>query len=383
MSVLHCRSQTSLTSEKQELSLGQSRTVYVVLKNAPFKIDFAFDGALPDALRQDTPVVRTVLLYDQVTHDASASGGTGEREVHYISQPPMSSKVVKAGEQDEVIRVECRLRVLTSQHEHNYFRVKLTVEGAKGGESWSAESGPIRVISKPETNAGRKKGVKRDRPVETSSSACPPPPPPPSSSSLSSSFSNRSSRSGSGRLQAGEEGELSSLPSAALLVDKLDRILANQASMMDGAVVASSLAGLSGHSTDGSNSNSSRPSNTLSDHLRDAALAISRLRSEEERVSKVREAADSSHSPTIVAQLQALATAIMSAVGGGAADSQGGGHARSEGQPQAPPEPKLTSSGALSDDVSMYQMPKVCECPSCPAVRRLNDIETLYNTFSM
>ena len=343
------------------MSLGKTRIVYVVLKNAPFKIDFGFDGPLPPPLASEAPTVRTQLLYDEVTHAASGTGG-GEREVHYISQPPMSFKVVKADDQQEIIRVECRLRVLTSQHEHNYFRVRVTAEGANG-ESWSAESGPIRVISKPETGTGKKKGVKRER-TESSSSADAMATPPAVPSNSSSSSSRRARTTG-----------------GDAMMEKLNLILANQAAMMDGAAVASSLASLS----------SPPHAESLSDHLRAAALALSRLKDEAERVSKVREAADSYHSPTLVAQVQTLAEAIVGALGlpvveGGGSKVQqqaSSSLSSSAGSARVPPEPRLTSSGALSDDMSMYQRPKVCECPSCPAVQRLNDIETLYNTFSM
>ncbi|EDR21936.1 hypothetical protein EDI_236800 [Entamoeba dispar SAW760] len=67
------------------------------------------------------------------------------KPVSFINQPPIKYKALQASEHS--LNVECKLNVLSSQHEDHFFRVKVTVllEGKNIGDVLSS---PIRSISK-------------------------------------------------------------------------------------------------------------------------------------------------------------------------------------------------------------------------------------------
>eukprot|EP01105_Mastigella_eilhardi_P014081 TRINITY_DN31_c0_g2_i4.p1 TRINITY_DN31_c0_g2~~TRINITY_DN31_c0_g2_i4.p1 ORF type:complete len:477 (-),score=128.36 TRINITY_DN31_c0_g2_i4:409-1785(-) len=83
------------------------------------------------------------------------------KPVDFVHQAPMeySVAVVSAAAAGEAARVECRLKVLTSQHEGQLFRIRFTIFDTNT-TIVEATSEPIRVISKAEKKGG---GVSRRR----------------------------------------------------------------------------------------------------------------------------------------------------------------------------------------------------------------------------
>ncbi|KAL7712257.1 Uncharacterized protein QTN25_010092 [Entamoeba marina] len=65
--------------------------------------------------------------------------------VSYINQPPIKYKALQANEHS--INIECKLNVLSSQHEDHFFRVKVVVI-INGETIGNVFSSPIRAISK-------------------------------------------------------------------------------------------------------------------------------------------------------------------------------------------------------------------------------------------
>lgn len=137
--------QTSPTQEKVTCN-GMQKTVHVVVKNAPFNVHIGlvsntFMGQLLD-LNHFT--YDCVLLYDS---DASEKG------VDFVKIKPLEFKatVNEAGNQ---LNLEVRIKVLTSHHENNFFRIKIVLLDPTTGLPYHPAlvtySEPVKVISKPE-----------------------------------------------------------------------------------------------------------------------------------------------------------------------------------------------------------------------------------------
>eukprot|EP01088_Endostelium_zonatum_P014201 TRINITY_DN3010_c1_g2_i1.p1 TRINITY_DN3010_c1_g2~~TRINITY_DN3010_c1_g2_i1.p1 ORF type:complete len:439 (-),score=106.91 TRINITY_DN3010_c1_g2_i1:52-1266(-) len=181
--------QNSLSAEKLVRN-KKSKLVHVVVKNSPFVIAIglvdqplsdhilkAFAPYLSDAT--DGPGAQPcldltklafdcILLYDLDSSEkekaSAAAAGTTEKEVNYVTNKPFQYKVVSGGGTDRV-DLEMRLKVLSSQHEDTFFKIKIValdpITKKEISPLLKVISEPIKVISKPEQLKKRKNSKKR------------------------------------------------------------------------------------------------------------------------------------------------------------------------------------------------------------------------------
>lgn len=162
----HIIKQTSPTQERVSFN-GLQKTVHVVVKNAPFTIQLGLTSNIfmGQVLDLNNFTYDCVLLYDT---------DVCEKGVDYVKVKPVEFKatVNEAGDQ---VSLECRIKVLTSHHENNFFRVKIILLDPTSGQSYHPAlitySEPVRVISKPEQlkkkQPANKKRTANDILVET------------------------------------------------------------------------------------------------------------------------------------------------------------------------------------------------------------------------
>jgi len=143
--------QTSLAEETVSQN-GLVRSVHVLVKNTPFQltIGFTHSGALPSNYNFNRLALDVSLLYDC----------DSLKPVSYIKTKPVSYKP-KFSENGDQVTFNCRLKVLTSQHEDMFFRVKIRalqpVTQQEFNPPLEVISLPIKVVSKPEQLKGRRK----------------------------------------------------------------------------------------------------------------------------------------------------------------------------------------------------------------------------------
>jgi len=136
--------QTSSSQERISIN-GLQKNVHVVVKNAAFMVQISltnniFEGHLLDL---NNFTFDAMLLYD----------AEGEKYVDYVKVKPVKCKptVNDAGNQ---VSFELRIKVLTSQHENSFFRVKIFILDPTTGHPFhpalAVMSEPVKVISKPE-----------------------------------------------------------------------------------------------------------------------------------------------------------------------------------------------------------------------------------------
>jgi len=163
---LFIKTQNSLCEEQVN---GQDSSVHVVVKNSPFVISLAlqYDPTFPNSLASiskyltnNQPDLGKMTFDCRLIYDAEGE----EKEVDYVTNRPYLFKVnaVNGGTQADV---ELRLKVLSSQHEDLFFRVKFValdpLTKCELGPSLTALSAPIKVISKPEQLKKRRPTKKR------------------------------------------------------------------------------------------------------------------------------------------------------------------------------------------------------------------------------
>ena len=125
------------TSEKLEIRGFLSSSVeahsgtHVVIKNTPCVAEIAASFDLK------TAILTVGLLYD--THPPHL--------VDYVKTRPVEAFLRFNGEGTQQASIECRISVLTSQHENNLFRFQLIALTSEG-VAFEAVSPPIKVISK-------------------------------------------------------------------------------------------------------------------------------------------------------------------------------------------------------------------------------------------
>jgi len=138
--------QTASSNEKFSFN-GLQKIVYIVVKNAPFFLQIGivepiFCNQLIDLNKFG---FEAVLMYD--------SEDSESKDVDYVKAKPVEFKctVSEGGDQ---LAVELRIKVLSSQHENSFFRVKVLALDPTTGIPISpflmVISEPIKVISKPE-----------------------------------------------------------------------------------------------------------------------------------------------------------------------------------------------------------------------------------------
>lgn len=141
--------QTCLLEEKFSKN-GVQKNVHVVVKNNPFTLTLA--------------LVDKHFNFNQVSADIQLVYDCASlKEVDFVKLKPMDFKAKPSDEGDQ-LSIELRIKVLTSQLEDMFFRVKVTLvdpRTQKEMPQYSVLSHPIRVVSKPDQV--KKKIKKRKR----------------------------------------------------------------------------------------------------------------------------------------------------------------------------------------------------------------------------
>lgn len=138
--------QTSLTEEKVTKN-GKTRSISVVVKNSPFQLSIGLDGALTNLNHLSFDMT---LIYDRL--------GLEEKEVSYVTQKPIDYKTTLNDVGDQIC-FDVKIKVLSSHHEDNFFRLKVIVWDPSNDNFplLDVVSQPIKVISKPMTQRQPKK----------------------------------------------------------------------------------------------------------------------------------------------------------------------------------------------------------------------------------
>jgi hypothetical protein len=137
--------QQALREEEFFRASGVRDTASVVVKGHVFRVDLGAKGGA--RLPSDTDWT-VELAYD---------GEEKPRKLVPVVKAAPVTAVQKAGPATGQVSFACKLTVLTSQHEGLFFRVLFHGVSARAG-ALEAESHPIRVISKPESAAKKKRG---------------------------------------------------------------------------------------------------------------------------------------------------------------------------------------------------------------------------------
>lgn len=124
--------------------------VHVVVKNSPFSLVLGlFDNngsTIPYDLHNF--YFEVSLLYNRPE----------EKEVDYINVKPIDFKK-KFSERDALVTLECKIAVLTSQHEDTFFLIKVVASIKETQIQFETKSQPIKVVSK--TNPVKKQTKQR------------------------------------------------------------------------------------------------------------------------------------------------------------------------------------------------------------------------------
>lgn len=129
--------QTSLHEEKVTKN-GSTYMVHVVVKNSPFQVALGLKSPKGDTFSSCAYDIR--LVYDE---------SADNKEVAFVKVKPVEYKptINDAGDQ---ISFDVKIKVLSSHHEDNFFRLKIEVWDPNApAHKLSALSAPIKVISKP------------------------------------------------------------------------------------------------------------------------------------------------------------------------------------------------------------------------------------------
>jgi hypothetical protein len=136
--------QNCLAEEQIPNKDGDTTNVFVVVKHSPFIVQLGFlptyNGPQPDL---------NCLSFDvKLVYDSPE-----EKEVDFIKHKPFEFRV-KVDPSGTFVNIECRLKVLTSQLEDMFFRLRFLgldpITKRTIGPQLTAISEPIKVISKPE-----------------------------------------------------------------------------------------------------------------------------------------------------------------------------------------------------------------------------------------
>jgi hypothetical protein len=136
--------QNCLAEEQIPNKDGDTTNVFVVVKHSPFVVQLGFhptyNGPQPDL---------NCLSFDvKLVYDSPE-----EKEVDFIKHKPFEFRV-KVDPSGTFVNIECRLKVLTSQLEDMFFRLRFVgldpITKRAIGPQLTAISEPIKVISKPE-----------------------------------------------------------------------------------------------------------------------------------------------------------------------------------------------------------------------------------------
>lgn len=135
--------QTCLKEEKITKN-GQTQNVYVVVKNSPFQM---VCGVSENRVNFNKFNFDVKLMYDM----------DGDKEVAWVKTKPVECKPVINDEGDRISFDAIKIKVLSSHHEDNLFRLKLIVWDPNNQDcEYTLLSNPIKVISKPLRNKAKK-----------------------------------------------------------------------------------------------------------------------------------------------------------------------------------------------------------------------------------
>jgi len=165
---LHIVRQTSLSEEKVT-KRGKTSSVFVVVKNSPFQLTVALTNALTNFNHLTFDIS---LIYDMPGVN---------KEVSFVSTKPVDYKPSLNDVGDEIC-FDVKIKVLSSHHEDNFFRLKLTVWDPNNDNfpQLSILSHPIKVISKPMNQRKTRKRAAPTRRCKTVTTLPPSPTSPPS-----------------------------------------------------------------------------------------------------------------------------------------------------------------------------------------------------------
>lgn len=128
--------QTSLSEEKIT-RFGQVVDVHVVVKNSPFQMISRIRGVSVDLHHYSHDLK---LMYDMEE----------EKEVSWVKQKPVEYKTVISEDGAQVSLEAVKIKVLSSHHEDNLFRLRLSMwDPENEAVTYVVVSHPIKVISKP------------------------------------------------------------------------------------------------------------------------------------------------------------------------------------------------------------------------------------------
>lgn len=129
--------QTSLKEEKITKN-GQTQNVHVIVKNSPFQMVCGYrDPSFNINLNEFSFDIK--LIYDM----------DDEKEVSWVKIKPVEYKPTVNEEGNQISFDTVKIKVLSSHHEDNLFRLKLSMWKPENDEIYSLLSNPIKVISKP------------------------------------------------------------------------------------------------------------------------------------------------------------------------------------------------------------------------------------------
>jgi hypothetical protein len=119
---------------------GQTKVVHSCIKGSPFKLELALVGNFDrNIINFNRFVITAVLLYDY-----EGGRGSEERQVSFVKTRPLEVLEYSVNDAGDRLTLVVVLHVLSSQHEHSLFLVKI----ANADLGLVAVSQPIRVVSK-------------------------------------------------------------------------------------------------------------------------------------------------------------------------------------------------------------------------------------------
>jgi hypothetical protein len=144
--------QSSLHEEKVTKN-GSTYNVHVVVKNSPFQVALCLKSPKGESFTQCAYDIR--LVYDE----------SDNKEVAFVKVKPVEYKPT-INETGDQIAFDVKIKVLSSHHEDNFFRLKIEVwdPANEAFPKLISLSAPIKVISKPlrhrkKVSAGSSNGV--------------------------------------------------------------------------------------------------------------------------------------------------------------------------------------------------------------------------------
>jgi len=130
-------------AEDKIVKNGHTKLYHIVVKNSPFLIQLGLTSRTGYFGKPDF-ALNQLAFEGRLFYDIDP-----EKEVSWVKEKPMECKITINEHQPGLINAEVRLKVLSTQHEDLFFKVKFfAYEKATKREVFQACSAPIKVISK-------------------------------------------------------------------------------------------------------------------------------------------------------------------------------------------------------------------------------------------